>query len=490
MQSISTPPVRWKPLAPVAALLLGIAVLLPRMLTGQFVSSGELLGIQAGIIFAVAVGPVLVRIRRREIEFCDISIFIVFGYLLHFVMGSITPLFVGSTFLDAQPGDPEFAWLNIAAFIATLAIACFHLGYFSTYGTRIAQRFKDPPAEWNSKVVLGASTIAIAIGLAVQAAMVLAAFRGVASGAHMNLDEYRRDTEGITYLGVVGNLTTLGILALVILNRRYGSRPALLINIAALPMQLLLQFFSGSRSGLGFFLLGLVIAYYLTSQRDIPARRRYTKFFGLALLFFLILFPLVGLYRFAGSGGVSNVAEAAGEALTVDRIASQVAERFHGVSSLAILAKRVPHEKPFQFGIPYGDVLIAWIPRAVWKEKPMTDTGLVFAAEIVPPGVFPPGSSVATTIPGEFYWNFGLPGVLIGMWVFGIAMRILQEKLVKPINNSSAVLMVTFLLPTFLICIEQDLGSILTYGGTNYVMATLFCRYLAMRPARPALAEG
>jgi hypothetical protein len=64
----------------------------------------------------------------------------------------------------------------------------------------------------------------------------------------------------------------------------------------------------------------------------------------------------------------------------------------------------------------------AFIPRFLWPEKPLIAKGAWFALEIGQAYRRPDGTitnSVAMTIPGELYLNFGWPGVLFGCLIYG-----------------------------------------------------------------------
>lgn len=63
------------------------------------------------------------------------------------------------------------------------------------------------------------------------------------------------------------------------------------------------------------------------------------------------------------------------------------------------------------------------IPRFIWPEKPLIMQGQWFALEIGAAYKKKNGSannSINMTVPGEFYLNFGWPGVLLGSTLFGI----------------------------------------------------------------------
>ncbi len=60
-------------------------------------------------------------------------------------------------------------------------------------------------------------------------------------------------------------------------------------------------------------------------------------------------------------------------------------------------------------------VLYAVIPRFLWKEKPITTQGTVFATYIGTQNI-----SIGMTAVGELFWNYGVTGVIVGMLLLGV----------------------------------------------------------------------
>jgi hypothetical protein len=68
-------------------------------------------------------------------------------------------------------------------------------------------------------------------------------------------------------------------------------------------------------------------------------------------------------------------------------------------------------------------VPMAFIPRILWHDKPMLDRGRYFTAALgMASGEDTATSSTGQTSAGELYWNFGWPGVVVGMYLVGAAL--------------------------------------------------------------------
>jgi hypothetical protein len=91
---------------------------------------------------------------------------------------------------------------------------------------------------------------------------------------------------------------------------------------------------------------------------------------------------------------------------------------FNQLSQIGYLVKR----DGFRNGKTLDYLGYAFIPRFLWPEKPAIAKGAWFALEIGQAYQRPDGritNSVAMTIPGELYLNFGWPGVVLGCLIFG-----------------------------------------------------------------------
>jgi hypothetical protein len=86
------------------------------------------------------------------------------------------------------------------------------------------------------------------------------------------------------------------------------------------------------------------------------------------------------------------------------------------------IVQMVPGSIAYQWGASIWNSLTVWIPREYWASKPAgLGDQLTMALTGVPTSAverYGPGNT-APTAPGELYLNFGLPGLLIGMFLLG-----------------------------------------------------------------------
>jgi oligosaccharide repeat unit polymerase len=99
-----------------------------------------------------------------------------------------------------------------------------------------------------------------------------------------------------------------------------------------------------------------------------------------------------------------------------------------GPFSMACLVFELfPDQEPFRHGQTLMVTLLGFIPRAVWPEKPV-GIGKELTRYVVGPFYEETeGFSVAVTLPGDFYLNFGWFGVILGGFSLGLACRAIKR---------------------------------------------------------------
>lgn len=88
---------------------------------------------------------------------------------------------------------------------------------------------------------------------------------------------------------------------------------------------------------------------------------------------------------------------------------------------LMLMLDGIPNIIPFQLGRPYVALLLMPIPRAIFPGKPPVGTEIFSNAFF--PDLLVDGTSMPTSMLGEFYFNFGPLGVIIGAAIAGWVAR-------------------------------------------------------------------
>lgn len=87
-----------------------------------------------------------------------------------------------------------------------------------------------------------------------------------------------------------------------------------------------------------------------------------------------------------------------------------------GHNNFEYIIENIPEKSPYLWGATIFKLLFAFIPRQLWLNKPSGVQELIVEKH---QNIFVGGTSQTTTMIGEFYWNFGILGVVIGMLAIG-----------------------------------------------------------------------
>jgi hypothetical protein len=199
------------------------------------------------------------------------------------------------------------------------------------------------------------------------------------------------------------------------------------INLVILPYQII----QGSKTFLLLPLLIILVTYYF-QRGKLPV-------VGLALgLFFaaFFVFPFVAGFRdyinssygaipsfgqFEAQRAVSDVYRETGAR---DESAGEkflgMLDRFQGADELYNMEHMVPQYMPYKHARDLIAVPLGLIPRAIWPSKPILSAGAEYGSAL---GTI---TSVTPFPLGEMFWNFGKPGIIIGMAIWGVVLALLM----------------------------------------------------------------
>lgn len=285
------------------------------------------------------------------------------------------------------------------------------------------------------------------------------------------------------YGGIIGALTLctpLGIAAAAL--RTFRERtPGASITLIIL---LLGDFAAGGVSGgKQSFVVGALAATIPLSV----ARRRLPKAAMTAIIgvFLFVVVPFNQSYRAAANLNSLSVSQAVDVApqilrqtLTGSNLAAALpnslnymALRIREIDNVAIILQRTPDQIGFRNPI---DLIVepvdGVVPRALWRGKPIPLTGLQFTQEFYE---VPPVSSSADTLIGGFFWYGGWLPVLVGMFLIGCAVRLIDDVL-DVRKNPHAIFFTLLLFPT-VVRAENDWLSLI-----SSIPSTLFVWLLAV----------
>lgn len=294
----------------------------------------------------------------------------------------------------------------------------------------------------------------------------------------------------------VGQLTvplgylSMGMLFLLALDNAVSKKHLILLT-AAIGFSLTIKLLSGSLAQ-AVFLLVLLGVIYWGKKRAIPL-----GFVLICGVIAVLLNPVKHHYR----GYTWNAVDASSQSYiykarmfykatydyytnddtaSSDGIDTGVVNRIgHSVAVFADVIHMTPEQVPYWLGGSYQTLWTSFVPRFLWPGKPQATIGNEFGHRYNV--LHPTDESTSYNLPWlpEFYANFGIAGVVVGMFAVGVLFRFLVQKLSVPIGCSiEYVLGATLIFSLFYA--ESNLA--LMAGGvlTTYLALLILLRLMTL----------
>lgn len=214
-----------------------------------------------------------------------------------------------------------------------------------------------------------------------------------------------------------------------------------LLAVLFLGINIIVGIAIGSKNAIFVSLMAVLLALYYT--QNISRSRLFWGTTFVVVVFVFLFFPFVQNYRqtyldivgfqptskisdlvvVAGATNLSDTGNIVGERYDQNNIADSVVSvinRAVWFNAIVMIPWRVPSQVDYQIGSTFYPLLIGWIPRAIWPNKPILSQGAFMHNVIIGAST---QSNVGLTSIGDFYLNFGLSGVLIGMFLLGVIIR-------------------------------------------------------------------
>jgi hypothetical protein len=375
---------------------------------------------------AVALLPLIIDQGRRPSE----RHVLLSTFSIVFIIGFVLPILV--IFMPAEgPVDaPSYGYSLlmpvdlIRGQLATLlGLFSLLIGYAIPVG-RFAPFIPRFRTDWSPTATLAVAMLMVPFGWLLAAASLGGLVQvNVASG----------------FLSILGSSYLYGIALLAIAYFRHRSKLAFASLLVIVPLTSLFGLFTGSK----FAVLippGMVVLAKILVERRIAARWIVLAVLGTALVYPVGMFvredilvhnslspvaalrqPVSTLGRIAGFMSGSEPLNYLGNGLVA------TVSRMDCIGAASVLIRDTPRVSPFQYGRTLGLFFVAFIPRVIWPGKPIITIGQWFTDTY---GSGPEiESSTAPSQLGEFFINFGYPGIIGGMLITGILLRLFHEAL-------------------------------------------------------------
>jgi len=115
-----------------------------------------------------------------------------------------------------------------------------------------------------------------------------------------------------------------------------------------------------------------------------------------------------------------------------------VISSFSYLDTLVRLVTHMPEQLSWQYGATLLPLVFKFVPRALFPEKPLGAGALITSTFF--PSAYAAGMTRSASFLNESYLNFGVIGVLAGMFLLGVAARLLYRYLLLQPHNKATVI--------------------------------------------------
>jgi oligosaccharide repeat unit polymerase len=216
-------------------------------------------------------------------------------------------------------------------------------------------------------------------------------------------------------VGSLGRVAFLLVLVRLTASKRRLSIPrAALLGVLFL-VAVSLPFYGSTRLPIMWLIICTCGVFYYTGYRV-----GWKALVAVALAAALALNVMVQLRK-------SNTVKVALDASVVAKIfePAVVNQNLLGIAKTGQIINAVPNRLPLAYGRSIAVWFVAPIPRQVWPDKPNISSGKEIADKVYGQ---PTGGGIPPGLVGELYWNFALPGALLGALLAGLLLRRLYDR--------------------------------------------------------------
>jgi hypothetical protein len=345
-------------------------------------------------------------------------------YFVSFGVGDLSNILNGSTFAGSPTPRSSPGAISMPEAVILVGGVMLVLGYRAAVFIAGAKSAQTNVKDWSRSAILLVGLIFWTIGT-------IATYRWNVYVVTETTDEaLRKGLASLGPLAVTGYMLAqtaqpLGILLLAYAYRAFRSHYLLPIIIGIVCVQLFIGFVVDIK---GLAILGLILV--IVTSVLVDGRVPKVWLFAFAL-FVVLLFPIFQAYRGAIHGNVTrtSVVENFGKILektiaAKDRVnsgqnrAQTFLERGSLKGSVEVIVERTGNGVQFQNGHTLSPLLATFVPTLLWSDKRPVQTGRLLNSEFHM--VDSDSIWISPSHLGELYWNFGWPGVVLGMGAIGL----------------------------------------------------------------------
>ena len=347
-----------------------------------------------------------------------------FVYFVSFGAGDLSNLLTGSDHPEVSPiqltSDPLSEAETVILVGGLMLVLGYRIAVFMVDGGRSIRN----PRDWSKLTILIVGLIFWVVGT-------IATYRwNVYIVPDTTNEAYRKGlsslgTAAVTAYLLGGMCQPLGVLLLAYAWSVFRSSYLMALVITIVVLQIFIGFVVDVK---GIAMLGIILVIMTSVLVD---GRLPKAWLAAGVMFVVLIYPYFTAYRTAIHGaGISRTAVienfgavlqktiAAKDKVNTGRDRAQTfLERSNVKGSIEVIVERTGNGVAFQWGHTLSPILETFIPKIIWSDKLRIPTGQLFNKQF---HLFDNDDVyISPSHLGELYWNFGWPGVVLGMGLIG-----------------------------------------------------------------------
>lgn len=337
------------------------------------------------------------------------------------------------TLLGEPPGTGSQGILSAPEFAILLGAALAIVGY---HVALTLFRRQDPTAnarDWPAHLIVVAGVTLWAVGTS---AIWIWQVRYQVTAVTFN-KEFGDGT--LLMLIAARMLQPLGTIMLAYALLQTRSKAVLMLVLGTIAAQMVVGFIGDSKETAMRSVIILIMAGVLLEGKLPKA------WFALGVAFVTLAFPLYQGYRaeviamrgMSRSDAAADIGRSLDLALkgkdrverrgtTADYRMPSFLQRSALKPTIELLIAKTGSEARYQNGYTLGLFFSGFVPRFIWPDKPNSSVGQLMNQEFQVSE--DSRTYISATHLGEFYWNFGWPGIVVGMLSFGFMLGFVNSK--------------------------------------------------------------